>query len=134
MRDVPAFEPAMRKIVIVIALSLAGCAGSDNQTRGLLEQVPIGAIDLSGDYQQLATCAYRKFTDGTASVMQKNDFPDIKQTRLAMMVGGLKEWELVFTQSSARQTHVELSSVQTIWGPDKLSTKSVIADVRGCSI
>ena len=69
----------MRTIAIVVALSLTGCAGSDNQTRGLLEQVPIGAIDLSGDYQRLATCAYHKFMDGTANVMQKNDFPEIKQ-------------------------------------------------------
>ena len=51
-----------------------------------------------------------------------------------MMAGSGKEWELVFTQSAAQQTHVELTSVQTIWGPDKLSTKSVISEVRSCSI
>lgn len=122
----------MRLVAVLLALLLADCAASDSQIRGPLEQAPINSAVMRGDYQRLATCAYHKFTDGTSNVMQKNDFPEIKQSRLAMMSGSLKGWELTFTQSTASQTRVELTSAQTIWGPDKLTTRNVIADVRTC--
>jgi hypothetical protein len=63
------------------ALMLAGCAASDGQSHGILEQAPIDSADMHGDYQQIAGCAYSKFVDGTANVMQRNEFPEIKQTR-----------------------------------------------------
>lgn len=121
-----------RFAISAIALVLAACTASDEKPRFPLEQAPIDSVMMRGDYQRLSTCAYRKFSDGTSSVMQKNDFPEIKQSRLTMMGGNFKAWELIFTQKSASQTQVELTSTQTIWGPDKISTRDVLAGVRAC--
>lgn len=120
----------------VMALStlvaLCGCAASDGQQHSPLSQAPIDTVELKGDYQKLAGCSYSKFVDGTAAVVQRNEFPESKQTRLAAMGGNLKAWELIFTQVNRSTTKVELTSVQTMWGPDKLSTKDVMATVRQC--
>jgi hypothetical protein len=82
----------MKAGIFALTLLLSACAASDEKPHTVLEQAPVGNTVLRGDYQRLANCAYHKFTDGTSNVMQKNDFPDIKQSRVAMMGGSLKAW------------------------------------------
>lgn len=132
MNDSSATDRA-RSIVAAAGLSvfLGACAASDGQQHGVREQAPIDSADMRGNYQQIAGCAYAKFTDGTSNVMQRNEFPERKQTRLAL-VGSSKYWELIFTQASPGITHVELTALQTIWGPDKLTTKNVMTDLSSC--
>ncbi len=117
-------------LTVAFAMSVAGCAGPSGT--GALEQAPIDRTQLQGDYQQIAGCAYAKFVYGTSNVMQRNEFPERKQTRLTMMGGTLKAWELVLTQSTSEITEVELTSIQTMFGPDKLSTKNVMSDLKSC--
>jgi len=116
-------------ILAGFAMLLSGCAASDGQQHGILEQAPIDSADMRGDYQQIAGCAYSRFVDGTANVMQRNEFPEAKQTRLAMMGSSSKFWELTLTQAAPGVTHVDLTAIQTMWGPDKLTTKNVMQDL-----
>lgn len=118
--------------IVALSVLLAGCAASDGQQHSALSQAPIEAAELRGNHQKIAACVYGKIVDGTANVMQRNEFPESKQTRLAMMGGGTKQWELVLTQISPSVTKAELTAVQTMWGPDKLSTKDVMTTAIGC--
>lgn len=113
---------------ILVPPLLGSCAASDGQTRGPREQAPVDSAEMHGNYQQIAGCAYQRFTDGTANIVQRNEFPEKKQTRLAL-VGSSKYWELVLTQTSPGITHVDLTAMQTIWGPDKLTSKNVMGDL-----
>ncbi len=129
-----AASAARLSLLAVGIFLLQACSASDGQQRSALSQAPIGTTELRGNYQKLAGCAYGKFVDGTSAVMQRNEFPELKQTRLTIMGGSLKAWELIFTQKTPQATLVELTSVQTIWGPDKLSTADVLPAVRSCEL
>lgn len=123
----------MRVFFIVATCALAGgCAASDGQPHSALSQAPIETAELRGDYQKIAACVYGKIVDGTANVVQRNEFPESKQTRLAAMGGSTKQWELILTQTGPKTTKAELTAVQTMWGPDKLSTKDVMTTAQGC--
>ena len=98
-----------------------------------LSQVPIQTENFSVDYQRLAECAYMRLDKEFSGDIRKADLPNSRVIRISAGTGTTRIWELIFTKESSKRTRVELTAVQTIWGPDRLTTRKVMPAVKICA-
>ena len=92
---------------------------------GLLDQVPTDTMTLRGDYRALATCAYKSLDQTGIKIAE---LPG--EVRVMLESGAVRYWQLVFRPAGTAQTRVELSEVQTMWGPQRAT--GVREAVRSC--
>jgi hypothetical protein len=116
--------------VAVVAASLAGCR-SDGQATSVLDQAPADSVLMNGDYKKIASCAYERLDKTAGSGIKKVDLEG--SSRLALESGGVRYWELLFRPAGKNETKVDLSVVQTMWGPDTMSTAKIMPEVRACA-
>ncbi|WP_092517415.1 hypothetical protein [Afipia sp. GAS231] len=114
----------------VVGILLSGCR-SDGQANSLLEQAPIDSILLNGDYRKISSCSYERLDRAAGSGIKKVDLDG--STRLALESGGVRHWELLFRPAGKNETKVDFTVVQTMWGPDRLSTGKIMPEVRACA-
>ncbi|SHG77854.1 hypothetical protein SAMN05444169_4084 [Bradyrhizobium erythrophlei] len=114
----------------VVAGSLAGCH-SDGEATSVLDQAPIESALLIGDYKKIAGCAYERLEKTAGNGIKKADLEG--SSRLALESGGVRYWELLFRPAGKNETKVDLSVVQTMWGPDTMSTAKIMPEVRACA-
>lgn len=107
---------------LIIALASPAVAG-------LLDQVPTESATLPGAYQTLANCAYLSLDKSEGAGIKKVDLQGV--SRLALESSGIRYWELVFTATGPKQTRVDLSQAQTLFGPQP--APRVMPAVRACA-
>jgi hypothetical protein len=95
----------------------------------LLSQVPVENVTLSGQFGTMANCAYMRLDKAAGTGIKKIDLQG--EVRLALESGGVRYWELTFSQAGAKQTAVAFTQAQTIWGP--LGAGEIMPIVRGCA-
>jgi hypothetical protein len=117
--------------VSVAVCGLAGCTTGSEPVA--LEQAPVESQVFEGDYQQLASCSYERLDKSSGTGIKKIDLPTKATSRLALESGGVRYWELVFVGIGRNQTKVDFTVVQTVWGPDRLSTGGIMPEVRRCA-
>lgn len=121
-------SPILRGSIVVAGL-LAGCpAGTPSAAAQLLDQVPIESATVNMDFQKLAACVYDKL-DGPG--LKKADFPN--RVILALDGSGVRYWQLSIESLGQNRSSVKLSTVRTIWGPDRSASKNVMPSVAACS-
>jgi hypothetical protein len=115
---------------VIAAGSLAGCR-SDGEATSVLDQAPTDSILMNGDYKKIASCAYERLDKAAGNGIKKADLEG--SSRLVMESGGVRYWELLFRPAGKNETKVDLSVVQTMWGPDTMSTAKIMPEVRACA-
>lgn len=116
--------------VAIVAASLAGCR-SDGRVTSVLDQAPIDSVLLNGDYRRISSCAYERLDKTAGNGIKKVDLDG--STRLALEPGGVRYWELLFRPAGKNETKVDFTVVQTVWGPDTLSSSKVMPQVKACA-
>lgn len=114
----------------VVAASLAGCR-SDGQATSVLDQAPTDSVLMNGDYKKIASCSYERLDKTAGNGIKKIDLEG--SSRLALESGGVRYWELLFRPAGKNETKVDLSVVQTMWGPDTMNTAKIMPEVRACA-
>jgi hypothetical protein len=116
-------------VAIVAAGLLCGCStGAGN----FLSRVSAASEEFSGDYQQVADCAYREFSADIYSTFKKYNNPSTKTVRIAADGNGVRYWELDIRETGPEKVSASLNLVSTNWAPDAPS-RDVMPAVRACA-
>ena len=114
---------------VIVAGSLAGCR-SDGEATSVLDQAPTDSILMNGDYKKIASCAYERLDKAAGNGIKK---ADLEGSSRLVMSGGVRYWDLLSRLAGKNETKVDLSVVQTMWGPDTMSTAKIMPEVRACA-
>lgn len=116
-------------MIAVVALLVANCGTQ----APILSQVPTQTQSFPVDYQRLAECSYERLLTDYESMLKKADLPSSKTIKISADGSGVRYWDLVFTSQASKRTQVSLSSVNTMWGPDTITSGKVFPAVVACA-
>lgn len=111
--------------ILLLGLTVGACAGGDT-----LSQAAVTSVTIRGDYRAVASCSYERLDRSMGTGIKKVDLQG--SSRVALESGGVRYWELVFTPQEGRQTRVDYSTVNTMWGADTSKAGQILGELRAC--
>lgn len=121
----------MLKTIIILTLAailLCGCSGEG----ALLRPVPTKSAVFQVRYENFAECSYHKLSEAFGPGLTKADLPNEGEIKLTLASGGVQYFEATFKRRAARETTVEITAAQTLWGPYP-STARGFAAISSCA-
>ncbi|QUS39525.1 hypothetical protein RPMA_12285 [Tardiphaga alba] len=104
---------------------------------GVGDQTPVVSETIRGDYQRLADCFYERVekadTQTFKYVLNKNDLPSAKKSRISQGASYFKNWEATFSAAGPQSTNLEVSVTTSLWGPNRGWLDGVMPHVRYCA-